>query len=81
MELCGSQVQLTPSHEYFINGIANPEIIWLEIFVLLDTNYNEFLILNNFLVSFKIKNAIAIAWNYSPNKKSITKESYLLNIC
>ena len=52
----------------------------IEIFVVLDTNYNDFLNLNSFLISFKIRNAIAISWNYSTNKKSIKKENNLLNV-
>ena len=54
MELCRSQVQLT----HLINGIASLKIICLETFVLLDTNYNDFLILNNFQISFKIMRSL-----------------------
>ena len=53
----------------------------LEIFVSLDTKYNDFLIFNNFLITFKMRNALVIFWNCSTNKKSIKKESNLLNIC
>ena len=54
MELCRSQVQLA----HLIIGIASPEIICLETFVLLDTNDNDFLILNNFLLQFKIMQSL-----------------------
>ena len=70
MKLCMSKVKLTPPHVNFINGVTNPEIIYFEIFVLLDINYNYFLLFNNFLISFKRRNAIAISWNYSTNKKN-----------
>ena len=29
MELCGSRVQLAPPHGNFINGVANPEIVYM----------------------------------------------------
>ena len=74
MELCWFKVQPTLPHRYFINGVANPGVIYLKIFVLFDTNYNYFLIFNNFLVSFKRRKAIAISWNYSTNQKSVKKE-------
>ena len=28
MELCGSKVQLAPQHRNFINGIANPKVVY-----------------------------------------------------
>ena len=34
MELRGSKVQLTCPHENFINGVANPEIVYLDTWVL-----------------------------------------------
>ena len=70
IKLCRSKVKLTPPHGNLINGVTNPEIIYLEIFVLLNINYNDFLLFNNFLVSFKRRNVIAISWNYSTNKKN-----------
>ena len=70
MELCGSKVQLKTCTN-FINGVASPEIIFLEILVLVYTNYNDFLIFNSFVISYKRRNATAISWKYSTNKKSI----------
>ena len=81
LELCRSKVQLKPLHRNFTDGVTNPVIIYLEIFALLNTNYNDFFIFNNFLISFKRRNVVAISWNYITNKKSIKKESKLLNIC
>ena len=80
MELCRSKVQPTLPHGYFINGVANPEIIYLEIFVLFDTNCNDFLIFNNFLISFKRRKTIAISWNYSSYKKTI-KDRLSIKAC
>ena len=74
------QVQPTLPHGYFINGVANPEIIYLEIFVLFDTNCNDFLIFNNFLISFKRRKTIAISWNYSSYKKTI-KDRLSIKAC
>ena len=34
MELCRSKVQPTLPHGYFINGVANPGVIYLKIFVI-----------------------------------------------
>ena len=51
---CKYKVQLTPPHGNFINCITNPKIIFLEIFVLLNTNYNDSLICNNFQQSLGI---------------------------
>ena len=44
------QSQLTPAHRYFINGVANQpqnDLFGCTVFVLLDTNYNDFLIFDN----------------------------------
>ena len=29
MELCGSKIQLAPPHGNFINGVANPEMVYM----------------------------------------------------
>ena len=41
MELRGSKVQLTSPHENFINGVANPETVYLGTWVLFNFILNK----------------------------------------
>ena len=47
MELCGSKVQLAPSHRNLSNGIANHEIVY-KIFRMLENHFVKFLMLWQF---------------------------------